>query len=259
MLSFAKRNQGAVGLCALLFAAGIAPRVHANATPEPIKSLEAQGVEIVESFQAPGGLRGYIGRYRQRAMEIYLTEDGRHAIVGTMIDGAGEPVAAEKLMDAMASDIDWNSLEDTHWIADGDPDGQQIVYAFIDPNCPYCGVFWQASREYLKTPGVQLRFIMVGMLRPSSEGLAAEILAADDPVAALAQHEQRREQGEVREPGRVANRFLKEVRDNTSYMRSQDIYATPTVVFKDRNGRVQVVQGVPSEELMKEEIFRQVK
>lgn len=235
---------------------GTAVGVVAQPKPGPIQSLEAQGVEIVESFEGPGELQGYIGRYQQRAMEIYLTEDGRHAIVGTMIDAEGQPVAADKLRAATASNIDWSSLEDTHWIAEGDPNGEQIVYAFMDPNCPYCGMFWEASRDYVDTPGVQLRFIMVGMLRPSSEALAAGILAAADPIEALAQHELNREKGEAKQPRRVADRFVKQVRENTNYMRNQDINATPTVIFKDSNGRVQLLQGLPSNELMAEEIFR---
>ncbi|MGQ9427024.1 thiol:disulfide interchange protein DsbG [Gilvimarinus sp. F26214L] len=244
-----KLGIGAVALSTL--AIGLAAQQY----PAPIAQLEADGVEIADSFEAPGGLKGYVGIYNGRPMEIYLTPDGDHALVGTMVNAQGEAVARDKLARASASGLDWSSFADTHWIAEGDLNAEKVVYVFTDPNCPFCAKFWEAAQPHLKKGGVQLRHIMVGMLREDSPAKAATFLAAEDPAAALAKHESTMQQGGVPADPAVPERFLKEVQENTRFMQDLGIRATPTVVFKDTNGQLQQIQGLPSESLMETQIF----
>lgn len=227
-----------------------------QALPEPVRALTADGVEIVDTFDAPGGLTGYIGQYNGRPLELYLTPDKKHVVVGPLFDSDGKRYAEERLNAATGAGLDWNAFAETHWVAEGDPNATNIVYVFTDPNCPYCAMFWEKSQPYVKRGGVQVRHIMVGMLRPSSLPKAATILAADDPAAALAQHERTVRQGGIDADENVSEKFLEQVRKNTRFMQSNGIRATPAVVFKDANGRVQQVQGVPSPQLMEQHIFR---
>lgn len=240
-----------VGVIISTLAIGLAAQQY----PAPIRQLQADGVDIAESFDAPGGLKGYVGTYNGRQIEIYLTPDGEHALVGTLLDAQGEPIAREHLARAAAAGLDWNSFAETHWVAEGDPAADKVIYAFMDPNCPYCAAFWERAQPYLKKGGVQLRHIMVGLLREDSPAKAATILAADDPAAALARHERSMKQGGVEADPAVPARFLKQVEENTRFMRDLSIRATPTIVFKDSQGRVQQVQGLPSESLMDTQIF----
>lgn len=249
------KTATAIGLGALALGGGALFAI-TKTYPAPLQYLEAEGIEIVDKFEAPGSLSGYVGRARGQAVEIYLTADGKHAIVGTMVDGAGKRVAASELSKVTADSIDWDALAKTHWIAEGDPNPEHIVYAFTDPNCPYCAMFWQESQPYLEQSRVQVRHIMVGFLRPSSEPKAATILAADNPAEALARHENSFKQGGTPEDKNVNQKFVEQVRENTRFMKSNDIFATPTIIFKDTNGRVQQKQGMPSESLMKTQIFR---
>lgn len=222
----------------------------------PLKQLEREGVNIGESFPAPGGLTGYIGRYNGQLMELYLTQDGEHVVVGPLIDSNGDRFAQARLSDASGSGIKWDELEATHWISEGDADAEIIVYAFMDPNCPYCAMFWEQAQPYLKRDGVQLRHIMVGMLRPSSLPKAATIMAADKPAEALAQHQRSVKQGGLEEAQDLPEEILSQVQENTQFMRSNGIQATPAILFKDAEGRLQQVQGIPSEQVMSEHIFR---
>lgn len=240
----------AIGLAVLGSAA-----VTALQYPAPLRQLQMDGIEIGDSFAAPGGLKGYVGFYNGQGLEIYLTPDGEHALIGTMINAAGEPVAREHLANAAASRLDWDSFADQHWIAEGDPNADRVVYAFTDPNCPYCAMFWERAQPYLEKGGVQLRHIMVGMLREDSPQKAATILAADDPAAALARHESTMKQGGLPVDPKVPQIFLRQVEENTRFMRELNIRATPTVVFKDTEGRVQQIQGVPGDSLMETQIF----
>ena len=240
----------AVGI-ALLGSVAIAAQQY----PAPIRQLQADGIEISDSFEAPGGLKGYIGLYNNQPLEVYLTPDGEHVLVGTMINAQGQPIAREHLARVAAEGLDWDSFAEQHWIAEGDTDADKIVYVFTDPNCPFCATFWERAQPYLEKGGVQLRHIMVGMLRQDSPQKAATILAADNPAEALAQHERTMRQGGLPVDPAVPQSFLKQVDENTRFMRELNIGATPTVVFKDTQGRVQQIQGVPNDSLMESQIF----
>ncbi|MDU1025790.1 MAG: thiol:disulfide interchange protein DsbG, partial [Leclercia adecarboxylata] len=58
--------------------------VHAEELPAPVKAVEKQGITIIKSFEAPGGMKGWLGKYQDMGVTIYLTPDGKHAISGYM-------------------------------------------------------------------------------------------------------------------------------------------------------------------------------
>lgn len=76
----------------LLIAAAVACAEGKQDLPPPIQALQAQGILIVGRFEAPDGLTGYAGILNGEPISMYLTEDGRHVIVGFMVNGAGEYV-----------------------------------------------------------------------------------------------------------------------------------------------------------------------
>ena len=63
----------------------------------------------------------------------------------------------------------------------------RTVYVFFDTQCPHCGALWEAAKP-LKS---QARFVWipVGILNPSSTLQGATLLAAQDPVSAMNDHE----------------------------------------------------------------------
>ncbi|MFK9268087.1 disulfide isomerase DsbC N-terminal domain-containing protein, partial [Escherichia coli] len=56
----------------------------AEELPAPVKAIEKQGITIIKTFDAPGGMKGYLGKYQDMGVTIYLTPDGKHAISGYM-------------------------------------------------------------------------------------------------------------------------------------------------------------------------------
>ncbi|OZA35193.1 MAG: thiol:disulfide interchange protein DsbG [Hydrogenophilales bacterium 17-64-65] len=185
----------------------------------PIKAIEAQGVEVIGTFKAPGGLTGYAGVIEMQPIAIYLTADGKQAIVGSMIDAKGNNLSQkslEKLVSKPMTDRAWKQLEQSTWIADGKNNAPRVIYTFTDPNCPYCNKFWNDARPWVTSGKVQLRHVMVAILGPTSPGKAAAILAAKDPQAALTQHEQQHATG----------------------------------FYKDASGKLQKMQGAPSGEML---------
>src|SRR5690606_4298772 len=244
------------GLVPALFLA-ISSAQAAKPYPAPIQVLESEGARILGEFDAPGGLKGYAAQFRGDVLGVYLTPDGKHAIVGTLIDEKGEPAAQaqlQKLVEAAPSPVDWEALSQSAWVAEGDKNAKQIVYAFMDPNCPYCALFWQKAQPLLKQQGVQLRHIMVGVLTPTSMAISAKILSAADPAKALAEHEQAEAKGQkgLSAEGNIPDDAMQKVIANSQLMQDSQIFGTPAIVYKDKAGELKVVQGMPNETLMKE-------
>ena len=169
-----------------------APLLQAEELPAPIRKIEEKGAKIIGSFDAPDGLKGYAAQYQNRGMTLYLTPDGKHVLLGNLYDADGKDLSAEPLQKLvyapMAKEV-WGNLEKSNWIADGKADAPRIVYLFSDPNCPYCNMFWEQARPWVKAGKVQLRHIMVGIIREDSPGKSAALLAAKDPQQALQDHE----------------------------------------------------------------------
>lgn len=150
-----------------------APALQAEELPKAVQQLQAKGAVIKGSFDAPNGLRGYAAEYQNNALALYLTPDGKHVLVGSLFDEQGKDLSAEpleKLVYAPMSKEIWAKMEKTAWIADGKADAPRKVYLFSDPNCPYCNMFWEQARPWVESGKVQLRHIMVGIIREDSPG-----------------------------------------------------------------------------------------
>ncbi|MGT9273473.1 thiol:disulfide interchange protein DsbG, partial [Escherichia coli] len=152
----------------------------AEELPAPVKAIEKQGITIIKTFDAPGGMKGYLGKYQDMGVTIYLTPDGKHAISGYMYNEKGENLSntlIEKEIYAPAGREMWQRMEQSHWLLDGKKDAPVIVYVFADPFCPYCKQFWQQARPWVDSGKVQLRTLLVGVIKPESPATAAAILA----------------------------------------------------------------------------------
>lgn len=228
---------------------------YAQDHPAPVQFLESEGVRIIKSFDAPAQLKGYIAEYQNRPVELYVTADGEYAILGTLINAQGDAVSQSHRQDSSSGAIDWSTLESTHWIAEGDTKAAHIVYVFTDPNCPFCARFWEAAQPYLARGGVQLRHIMVGILRESSADKAATVLAARNRDEARQLLAYSMEHTDMPTSGNIPSEAQQQVLQNNVFMQQHSIFGTPTVVFKDPDGAVQLAQGLPSEYLMENFIF----
>ena len=239
------RLQPGRTLCVALL--GLAPFATSSAEdwPAPIAAAIERGVEIVGRFDAPSGLQGYAGRYNGQSMALYLTEDAEHVMVGTLLDASGRDVSRapldELVYQPMAQEM-WAELEASHWIRDGAEDAERVIYTFTDPNCPFCSMFWEQARPWVDAGKVQLRHIMVGILRADSAGKSAAILSAKDPEAALHEHET----GDgVEAMTRIPAAIDRQLSANQELMRKLGAQATPAIFYQDEQGRMQQQQGAP--------------
>ena len=221
--------------------------------PAPIKALEAKGLEIVGTFDAPGGLTGYAGILQQQPMAVYVTSDGKQAIIGSMVDAKGADLTREqvtRLVSKPISDKTLKLLEQSAWIGAGAKTAPRVVYTFTDPNCPYCNKFWNDARPWVTADKVQLRHVMVGILGPTSPGKAAALLSAKDPQAALMQHEQQHRSGGVKPLDQISPTVRAQLDANQALMQQLGFSATPTTLYKDADGNLKTLQGAPSADML---------
>ncbi|WP_434155741.1 thiol:disulfide interchange protein DsbG [Pseudomonas sp. JZ134] len=216
--------------------------------PEPIRSIEKQGAEIVGTFDAPDGVKGYAALYNGQGMALYLLPDGEHILVGTLLDAKGVDLSKaplEELVYAPLGQKMWAKMEKSAWIADGKDKAPRVIYVFSDANCPYCNLFWKQSRPWVEADKVQLRHIMVGIIRPDSPAKAAALLAAKDPEAALFAHESEGKTSTLKPLENVPAKIAQQLDANLELMTSLGAQATPAIFYLDDNGRLQQHQGAP--------------
>ena len=240
-------------LLPLTFTLLAAPLLHAEELPKPIQQLQAKGAVIKGSFDAPNGLRGYAAEYHNNGIALYLTPDGKHVLVGSLFDEQGKDLSAEpleKLVYAPMSKAVWAKMENTAWIADGKADAPRVVYLFSDPNCPYCNMFWQQARPWVESGKVQLRHIMVGIIREDSPGKSAALLAAKDPAQALQAHEKAGKASTLKALDKVPEAVQKKLEANMALMEELGLAATPAIFYQDEQGQLQSQQGAPRPEML---------
>lgn len=232
-----------------------APLGVAEELPAAVKAVEARGAEIVGSFDAPGGLKGYAARFNGQGISLYLTPDGEHVVVGSLINAQGEDLSRPELeqlvYEPMGKEM-WQRLEDSTWIADGSADAPRIVYMFSDPNCPFCNMFWEQARPWVEAGDVQVRHVMVGMLREDSAGKSAALLAADDPEQALEEHEAAGKASKLKAMKNIPAELDAQLQANLTLMGELGASATPAIYYKDNQGRLQQHQGAPRPQALTE-------
>lgn len=224
------------------------PLAQAASLPPAIKAVADRGVHILDEFEAPEGLRGFAATVNGRGVALYLMPNGEHVLVGSLLNAKGEDLTQEpleKLVYEPQSKEMLQRLENSTWIADGATDAPRIIYMFSDPNCPFCNMFWQQVRPWVEAGDVQLRHVMVGMLREDSVGKSATLLAADDPQAALQKHEVAGKSSKLQALKSIPANIAEQLEGNLALMREMGASATPAIFYQDDSGRLQMQQGVP--------------
>lgn len=144
----------------------------------------------------------------------------------------------------------WQRLAQATWVEEGATQPQHLFYVVTDANCPYCNELWQKLRPFYGQ-GLQVRYVMVGILSDSSPGKAAAILEARDPVAALDQDEAGYGKlpddlgGGIRPLAHPKTKTLAALKSNERLMRDLGGQGTPMLIYRDSKGEMRVIQSVP--------------
>lgn len=220
-----------------------------DALPPPLRILQEHGMNIAGRFPAPDGLTGYAVSYQGQAVAVYVTPDGKHAIVGTLIDSHGHNLSSgplDRLIIGPQNRRAWKELKHSNWIGYGSDKASKVVYLFIDPNCPYCHEFLKEAKPWVRAGKVQIRNVVVAVLRPSSLPKAAAIFSAKDPAAALVRNQQDYGSGGIKPARKIPAKVRARIQANNRLMSSLGIQATPVIFYHSGDGHIAVTQGLPS-------------
>lgn len=128
----------------------------------------------------------------------------------------------------------------------------RAVYVFFDPQCPHCAALWGAAKP-LKS---QAKFVWVpvALMNKTSEGQGAALLAAQNPVAAMDEHEasMTAQKGGIVPSGSLDAQKA-QVAKNTELMKRFGFGSVPTIVAQHaQNGTLVTQEGsVPTPVLAK--------
>lgn len=235
---------------ALLLA--LLPASAAEAYPKAIQSaINDSGVKMVRSFPAASGLTGWVLEQSGRHSVVFTTADKKTLLAGALINENGESLSAqyeEKYVPKPDMGKLFSELEKSAYVVEGaTKNPKSIIYVFVDANCPYCHYTWLALQPYEKI-GLQVRWIPVATLTPTSMPKAIEVMAAVDKTAAFRKMEERH--GKQWEPSaqwsEAKNRAVADrIRRNGDLMQKFGIAGTPGVIWKDKSGIVNVKGGMP--------------
>lgn len=229
--------------------------VAAQNHPPAVQQLVDRGVSIEGTFEAPGGMTGYVGNMQGRGVAFYLTPDKEHVVVGPMLDEKGNNLTEPKIQELVLgpqNEKAWRQLEDADWVRDGDADAPVVIYTFTDPNCPFCHRFRQAAEPWIDAGRVQLRHILVGILKQDSLPKAATIIGSENPSAALAENQQSYGEGGIKVDRQIVSDHARQIQANNQLMSSLGLSATPSTYYRNSNGNVLTKQGAPRPDELEE-------
>jgi len=237
---------------AALAAAVIAANVHAaEALPRVLDQVVKSGVKVVRQFPAESGLTGWVLSQGGTYSLAYTTQDSKTLIAGALIDADGKNLSKfheQQFVPQPDFSAAYGRLERSAFIVEGAiKDPKRVIYVFVDANCPFCHHLWRAVQPY-EAIGLQVRWIPVATLGPTSLPKAIAVLSAKDKTAAFRQMETA--QGK---PWTNTDRFSERshpavaasVQANGELMELFAIGGTPGVVWRDKQGKVQVRSGMP--------------
>ncbi|VVE73292.1 thiol:disulfide interchange protein DsbG [Pandoraea captiosa] len=231
-----------------LAAPSASPVTPPTAMPPVVQALAREGVTALQPFDTGvKDLSAYAGLAGQQPIAVYLLPDG-NGIVGTRIGTDGKPLDVERVtkrIEKPLSDAMWSKLAASSWIQDGKKDAPRVVYTFSDPNCPYCHRFWEAARPWVDAGKVQLRHVLVAVIKADSVTKAAAIFGAQNPSAALAQNEQKFAQGGIKPVRNVTKAVAEKLQTNQQLMAEFGFRGTPGIVYRNDKGVVERANGMP--------------
>lgn len=140
----------------------------------------------------------------------------------------------------------WSGLSQTSWLAQGE--GSRIVYAFVDPNCPYSKDLYKKAQQTANPASVQVRWIPVGVLPKVTEDSRKKAAAAMkggtkalDAIMNGGNSDEKPSQIEFSQVDSSANFLAKEI---GKYVQA----GVPKLIYiKEAGNEIRVFTGVPTQ------------
>lgn len=217
------------------------------------RGLQAGRGKLVATFKAAAGLTGYIVSNGPGRNEVlYGAPKSDVLIVGHLIDADGKDLN-RGYVDQYGPKIDYSVFESrvvgAPAVVEGatGPAVKSTIYVFMDPNCIYCHLTWQALQPYEKI-GLQVRWIPMGLLKPDSMGKSAALLESKDGAALMNTMETKfdiqHESAGIEAEADVSAATLAKITANQSLFHELGFFGTPTIFYRGKDGRLVPSQGM---------------
>jgi thiol:disulfide interchange protein DsbG len=150
----------------------------------------------------------------------------------------------------------WPRLQHATWVMQGARRPVHLIYVVTDPNCPYCHDLW-LSLQPLYAPGLQVRYLLVGIIASDSPGKAAAILEARDPSAALDKNEREWARlpddlgGGIPPLQAPQPAILAALKANEQLMHELGVRGTPALIYRGADHAMHVVKNASDPERLK--------
>ncbi|ROU00506.1 thiol:disulfide interchange protein DsbG [Marinobacter sp. R17] len=235
-----------------VFSAGLSAEEADIKDPAVAKLVKSMDLDVLTSFSTPApGVTGYVVK-RDSAKPVIIYGLGDFVLSGSLIDGDGNDLTRQYAQTQLPGP-DYKGVagkleDDPHLVTEG-ASWQPEIYVFADPNCVFCHRFWKQTRAWVENGKVQMHWVMVGFLKPSSTGYAAAIINADKPAQALEAFESHfgDPNGPVQPQDSISATLQAALDQHGQWMSALGFSGTPGLLFKDRNGQWQGITGVPDQ------------
>lgn len=189
---------------------------------------------------------------------LFTNPAGTYVISGNILDVSGKNISQESYNQYVApakAAAAYKQIGSVDYVTDGKNSAAHKIYAIADPNCIFCHRFYQETRSYVKDGQLQIRWILGGLLKPSSKGKAASILGAKDPMAAFAENEAKfdesNEEGGIKAMSDIPADVAAKIKANSNFMINNQFLQTPTMLYKNSSGTAQLFTGLPKGKQLK--------
>ena len=219
--------------------------------PPALVAAAKAGVTVERTFPAVSGMTGYVINRQGDFSIVYSTPDGQSVVNGIVIGPDGRNMSniyEDQYIPKPDMDGMWATLEKASVITTGATGAsvKKVVYAFFDPNCPYCHLVWLEFAPYA-AEGLQVRWVPVAFEDATSDAKAAAIMQAADPAGTLALQERTFHQGGLDARGVTISAATKDkLAANIKLMGQMGFNGTPAIVYKDaKTNKVVTRNGLP--------------
>jgi len=220
------------------------------------KVMHGQG-SITDTFPAVNGLTGFVVKSQKgNSGIVYTDKKGQYLFAGSIIDAQGQDMTQVYTNQYITSKVAapaYAAAMKLSTFTSGKDSAPHKAIVIIDPNCIYCHLLYEELKPMIDKGQVQIRWLPVAFRDPSSPGKAAALLNAGSGAAALFEKNEQSFNDQTEEGGitplkpdssnAAITKVFNEVSANTQYFSQFGFQGTPTILYKQNDGKIVMVPG----------------
>lgn len=229
------RKLSSLLIAGALFGCFSSQSMAGDVPPPQLNRLIEQGmVEVIESFKHDT-FTGWLVKNGGEHHLYWATADN-YVVAGPLIDQKGINITA-KYLEAKKPIPNYDDTfadfeEEATYISTHPKGGSNgVVYVFSEPFCGWCSKIYRELQPEIEA-GLEVRWVPVSFLSGQSSNVIEYFLSAEDPLAAMAEHEHIRAQRGQVNTSPVTAATQEKIDKNSEFMKRFDISGTPGMVYE---------------------------